>query len=47
MKDFELHNGDGPYVMLKHTPCKALLGYPKNLSDALKIMLGHSCPEDK
>jgi hypothetical protein len=50
MKDFEFkirNNSSGTYIVLRHKPCSDTLGYPKNVADALTIVLGHDCPEDK
>lgn len=44
MEDFEFkvrNNSSGTYIVMRHKPCKDTLGYPKNLADALTIMLGH------
>lgn len=48
MKDFVFkvrHSGTSTYLMMEHKPCDEVLGYPKNLADALTIMLGHECKE--
>lgn len=48
MKNFEFkvrHEGSSTYILMKHKVCGEILGYPKNLADALTIMLGHECEE--